>query len=59
MVALQNFVTHTLHGVQYGFILFLIASGLTIILGILDVLTSPTANCSPSARTSRSAYWDT
>jgi len=38
MVALQNFVTHTLHGVQYGFILFLIASGLTIILGILDVL---------------------
>ena len=38
MVALQNFITHTLHGVQYGFILFLIASGLTIILGILDVL---------------------
>ena len=38
MVALQNFITHTLHGVQYGFILFLIASGLTVILGILDVL---------------------
>ena len=38
MVALQNFITHTLHGMQYGFILFLIASGLTIILGILDVL---------------------
>lgn len=38
MVALQHFITHTLHGVQYGFILFLIASGLTIILGILDVL---------------------
>jgi branched-chain amino acid transport system permease protein len=38
MVGLENFITHTLHGVQYGFILFLIASGLTIILGILDVL---------------------
>ena len=36
--AVANFVTHTLNGVQYGFILFLIASGLTIILGILDVL---------------------
>ncbi|WP_332897929.1 branched-chain amino acid ABC transporter permease [Haladaptatus sp. CMSO5] len=38
MSVLTNFITHTLHGVQYGFILFLIASGLTIILGILDVL---------------------
>ncbi|MFC6951447.1 branched-chain amino acid ABC transporter permease [Halorubellus litoreus] len=35
---LANFATHTLNGIQYGFILFLIASGLTIILGILDVL---------------------
>ncbi|WP_458207178.1 branched-chain amino acid ABC transporter permease [Haladaptatus sp. NG-SE-30] len=38
MIAIDNFVTHTLHGLQYGFILFLIASGLTVILGILDVL---------------------
>lgn len=38
MVALENFVIHTLNGIQYGFVLFLIASGLTIILGILDVL---------------------
>jgi branched-chain amino acid transport system permease protein len=38
MVTIETFVTHTLHGLQYGFILFLIASGLTIILGILDVL---------------------
>lgn len=38
MVALENFVIQTLNGIQYGFILFLIASGLTIILGILDVL---------------------
>jgi branched-chain amino acid transport system permease protein len=38
MVDIANFVTHTLNGIQYGFILFLIASGLTIILGILDVL---------------------
>ena len=37
-IDLANFITHTLNGVQYGFILFLIASGLTIILGILDVL---------------------
>lgn len=38
MIGLENFITHTLHGIQYGFILFLIASGLTVILGILDVL---------------------
>ncbi|WP_227131522.1 branched-chain amino acid ABC transporter permease [Halorubellus salinus] len=38
MVELANFAIHTLNGIQYGFILFLIASGLTIILGILDVL---------------------
>ncbi|MFW5974527.1 MAG: branched-chain amino acid ABC transporter permease, partial [Natrialbaceae archaeon] len=38
VVSLANFATHTLNGIQYGFILFLIASGLTIILGILDVL---------------------
>ncbi|PSP79085.1 branched-chain amino acid ABC transporter permease [Halobacteriales archaeon QS_1_68_20] len=38
MVALENVAIHTLNGVQYGFVLFLIASGLTIILGILDVL---------------------
>lgn len=38
MSTLTQFVTHTLHGLQYGFILFLIASGLTIVLGILDVL---------------------
>ncbi|PSQ29239.1 branched-chain amino acid ABC transporter permease [Halobacteriales archaeon QS_9_68_17] len=37
-IELTNFVTHTLNGLQYGFILFLIASGLTVILGILDVL---------------------
>lgn len=38
VVDVANFATHTLNGLQYGFILFLIASGLTIILGILDVL---------------------
>lgn len=38
MVVGESFVVHTLNGLQYGFILFLIASGLTIILGILDVL---------------------
>ncbi|ELZ81063.1 branched-chain amino acid ABC transporter permease [Haloferax elongans ATCC BAA-1513] len=38
MTGLETFVTHTLHGIQYGFVLFLIASGLTIVLGILDVL---------------------
>jgi len=38
MIAFENFITHTLHGLQFGFVLFLIASGLTIILGILEVL---------------------
>jgi branched-chain amino acid transport system permease protein len=43
LVALQLggpeiWVTRTLNGLQAGFILFLIASGLTIVLGILDVL---------------------
>jgi branched-chain amino acid transport system permease protein len=33
-----NIITQTLNGVQFGFTLFLIASGLTVILGILDVL---------------------
>lgn len=31
-------ITQTLNGIQYGFTLFLVASGLTVILGILDVL---------------------
>jgi branched-chain amino acid transport system permease protein len=34
----EIWVTRTLNGLQAGFILFLIASGLTIVLGILDVL---------------------
>jgi branched-chain amino acid transport system permease protein len=34
----EVWVTRTLNGLQAGFILFLIASGLTIVLGILDVL---------------------
>jgi branched-chain amino acid transport system permease protein len=33
-----TFVVQTINGLQRGFILFLIASGLTVILGILDVL---------------------
>lgn len=35
---IANLLAHTLNGIQYGFVLFLVASGLTIILGILDVL---------------------
>ncbi|KZX48400.1 branched-chain amino acid ABC transporter permease [Haloarcula sp. K1] len=31
-------LVQTLNGIQFGFILFMIASGLTVILGILDVL---------------------
>ncbi|MFB6297842.1 MAG: branched-chain amino acid ABC transporter permease [Salinirussus sp.] len=34
----QIFVRQTIIGIQNGFVLFLIASGLTVILGILDVL---------------------
>jgi branched-chain amino acid transport system permease protein len=34
----ETWVIRTLNGLQAGFILFLIASGLTIVLGILDVL---------------------
>lgn len=35
---LDSLVVHTLNGVWYGFILFMIASGLTIIFGVLGVL---------------------
>ncbi|MWV41317.1 branched-chain amino acid ABC transporter permease [Natrialba sp. INN-245] len=35
---IESFVTHTLNGLYYGFILFMIASGLTIIFGVLGVL---------------------
>lgn len=38
MVDITYIVAQTLYGVQGGFRLFLIASGLTVILGILDVL---------------------
>ncbi len=34
----ERFITATINGIQRGFVLFLIASGLTVILGILDVL---------------------
>jgi branched-chain amino acid transport system permease protein len=34
----DTFITQTINGIQQGFVLFLIASGLTVILGILDVL---------------------
>jgi branched-chain amino acid transport system permease protein len=34
----ETFVTQTINGLQRGMVLFLIASGLTVILGILDVL---------------------
>ena len=34
----STFVEQTINGLQRGFVLFLIASGLTVILGILDVL---------------------
>ena len=34
----ERFITQTINGLQAGFVLFLIASGLTVILGILDVL---------------------
>lgn len=34
----ETAIVQTLNGIQFGFVLFLIASGLTIILGILDVL---------------------
>ena len=35
---LETLVVQTLNGLQFGFVLFLVASGLTVILGILDVL---------------------
>lgn len=37
-VNITYLITQTLNGVQFGFTLFLVASGLTVILGILDVL---------------------
>lgn len=38
MSLLSDFLIHTLHGVQYGFVLFLVASGMAIILGVLNIL---------------------
>ncbi len=35
---LSNLAAHTLHGIYFGSILFMIASGLTIIFGVLGVL---------------------
>lgn len=35
---LSGLINHTLNGVYYGFILFMIASGLTVILGVMGVL---------------------
>ncbi|TYL40353.1 branched-chain amino acid ABC transporter permease [Natronococcus pandeyae] len=35
---IESFVTHTLNGLYYGFILFMIAAGLTIIFGVLGIL---------------------
>ncbi|WP_290811262.1 branched-chain amino acid ABC transporter permease [Halovivax sp.] len=35
---LADFLTHTLNGLYYGFILFMIAAGLTIIFGVLGIL---------------------
>ncbi len=47
---IESFVTHTLNGLYYGFILFMIASGLTIIFGVLGSSTSLTANSTRSVR---------
>lgn len=38
MAFIENFIIQTLFGVQFGFVLFLIASGISISLGILGVL---------------------
>ena len=35
---IDSFAVHTLNGLWYGFILFMIASGLTIIFGVLGIL---------------------
>ncbi|MFC7240300.1 branched-chain amino acid ABC transporter permease [Saliphagus sp. GCM10025317] len=35
---IESLVTHTLNGLYYGLILFMIASGLTIIFGVLGIL---------------------
>lgn len=35
---LSSFIFHTLNGIYYGFILFMIAAGLTVILGVMGVL---------------------
>ncbi|WP_331236167.1 branched-chain amino acid ABC transporter permease [Natronorarus salvus] len=34
----ESVVVHTLNGIYYGFVLFMIASGLTIIFGVLGIL---------------------
>jgi branched-chain amino acid transport system permease protein len=35
---LTTFLIQTLNGVQYGFLLFLVASGLTLIFGIMGII---------------------
>lgn len=35
---IEEFLVHTLNGLYYGFILFMIAAGLTIIFGVLGIL---------------------
>lgn len=38
MSLLSDFLIHTLHGIQFGLLLFLISSGMAIILGVLNIL---------------------
>lgn len=38
MLEVGQFVAHTLNGLYYGFILFMIAAGMTIIFGVLGIL---------------------
>ena len=37
-MSLSSFLAQSLNGVQYGLLLFLIASGLTLIFGVLGVI---------------------
>ena len=46
---LQQILIQTVNGIVTGMILALVASGLTLIFGIMDVVNFATASCSCSA----------
>ena len=49
-MALSGFLAQLLNGVQYGLLLFLIASGLTLIFGVMGIIMAAAALLAKTAR---------